>query len=59
MSTQIMSVGDLEDVARFCEEEGTDPMTYLASDVDALLDEADELLAEMEPSAAFRRKRGA
>lgn len=57
--TTIMSVGDLDDVARFCEEHGTDPMTYLASDVDAMIDEGEELLSEMEPSAAFRRKRGA
>lgn len=56
MTVQTVSVGDLEDVARWAQEQGVDPMTYLAADAEALIDEADAVVREARLQRRLREK---
>lgn len=69
-AVRIISVGDLEDVARYCQEQGAGPMALLAEEAevlgefqqaraDRLIREGEELVTRLGRKLGRRLRRGA
>ena len=69
-AVQIISVGDLDDVARYCQEQGAGPMALLAEEegvraefaqarADRLIREGEDLLVHLGRKLGRRLRRGA